>query len=256
MARVAPECEACACHVQPDLFVFMMGWDVAITLLGSDHCLCVATTLRQQLRAQVPRCLPPLRDWHPALLRAHNDLVGWIRKSTCVFAGSPAMSTKGWCPSSRGTFPTSVTVVNPLGARSTSANFDFGQLFFFDFGQFSTSANFRMLSFWTTKGGAPKSGGPNLAKMGPWAGSPQFRAFFPSPATVFALSFSLSEGGLPGWFSIDCAQATHVLGRLAGTSCVPFPFLSSCRYFNGSSNFFLSGNALLVWYLDGSVVAV
>ena len=24
-------------------------------------------------RAQVPRCLPPLRDWHPVLLRAHND---------------------------------------------------------------------------------------------------------------------------------------------------------------------------------------
>ena len=39
----------------------------------------------------------------------------------------------------------------------------------------------------------------------------------------------------------NCAQVpTHVLGRLAGTSCVPFPFLSSCRCFNGSSNFFLS----------------
>ena len=45
--------------------------------LGSDHCLCVAaTTLQQQVRAQVLRCLPLLRDWHPVLLRAHNDLVG------------------------------------------------------------------------------------------------------------------------------------------------------------------------------------
>ena len=65
-------------------------------------------------------------------------------------------------------------------ARSTSANFDFGQLFFsssanstsanstsanFDFGQFrlrpiSTSANFWMLNFGTTKSGALKGGGP------------------------------------------------------------------------------------------------
>ena len=58
-------------------------------------------------------------------------------------------------------------------ARSTSANYDFGQLFFsssanstsanFDFGQFrlrpiSTSGNFWMLNFGTTKGGAPKGG--------------------------------------------------------------------------------------------------
>ena len=62
-------------------------------LLGSDHCLCVAaTTFRQQVRAQVPRCLPPLR--------------------------ARSLAGPGWCPSSRGTFLTSivpVTVVNPLG---------------------------------------------------------------------------------------------------------------------------------------------
>ena len=74
-----------------------------------------------------------------------------------------------------------------LGARSTSANFDFGQLFFstsanFDFGQFrlwpistsanSISANLWMLNFGTTKCGAlegwgPKGWrGPNLEKVG------------------------------------------------------------------------------------------
>ena len=61
-------------------------------LLGSDHCLCVAaTTLRRQVRAQVPRCLPPLRDWHPVLLRAHNDLVGWAQEvDTCLCGDIPS----------------------------------------------------------------------------------------------------------------------------------------------------------------------
>ena len=44
-----------------------------------------------------------------------------------------------------------------------SANFDFGQ---FRLRPISTSANFRMLNFWTTKGGAPKGGGRNLEKVG------------------------------------------------------------------------------------------
>ena len=47
-------------------------------LLGSGPCLCVAsTTPRRQVRAQVPRCLALLRDWHPVLLRALSDLIGW-----------------------------------------------------------------------------------------------------------------------------------------------------------------------------------
>ena len=61
-------------------------------LLGSNHCLCVAaTTLRRQVRAQVPRCLPPLRDWHPVLLRAHNNLVGWAQEvDTCLCGDIPS----------------------------------------------------------------------------------------------------------------------------------------------------------------------
>ena len=56
-------------------------------LLGSDHCLCAAaTTLRRP-----PRCLPPLRDWHPVLLRAHNDLIGEAQEvNTCLCGNIPS----------------------------------------------------------------------------------------------------------------------------------------------------------------------
>ena len=47
--------------------------------------------------------------------------------------------------------------------------------------------------------------------------------------------------GCQDGFPSNCAQVpTHVMGQLAGTSCVPFPCLFWCRCFNGSSNFFLS----------------
>ena len=118
----------------------------------------------------------------------------------------------------------------PLRARSTFGQFRLRPDFFFDFGQFrlrpiSTSANFRMLNFWTTKGGAPKGWRPEaqtLKKLGPerWGpkggglnlekveprrvGSPEgwspegwraqnFAFFFPFPATFF-----LEEGGREG----------------------------------------------------------
>ena len=80
----------------------------------------------------------------------------------------------------------------PDRARSTLANFDFGQLFFFRVRPISTSANFDFghfgqfldVEFLDHKGWGPKGWGP--------CGGPRIsRFFFPSPATVFIL-FSLS----------------------------------------------------------------
>ena len=48
-------------------------------LLGSDHFLCVAHSI--PLTVSPTRCehrpLPPLWDWKPTLLRAHQDLLQW-----------------------------------------------------------------------------------------------------------------------------------------------------------------------------------
>ena len=54
------------------------------------------------------------------------------------------------------------------------------------------------------KGGAPNGGGPN-------GGGPKFRAFFPSPATVFILfslfwSFSWNFGGVQSTGALKCAR--------------------------------------------------
>ena len=76
-------------------------------------------------------------------------------------------------------------------ARSTSANFDFGQFFFrlrpISTSANSTSANFWMLNFGTTKSGALKGGGPEGWSPEGWGPEgwgprrvvgPKFRAFF------------------------------------------------------------------------------
>ena len=70
-------------------------------------------------------------------------------------------SRRMWLPYAS-VYGTWTSVKDVCGARSTSANFDFGQLFFFFFRvrPTSTPANFWMLNFGTTKSGAPKGGGP------------------------------------------------------------------------------------------------
>ena len=77
-------------------------------------------------------------------------------------------------------------------ANSTSANFDFGQ---FRLRPISTSANFWMLNFGTTKSGAPKGGAPKggAPKGGaPKGGGPKIsRFFFPLPPQLSFFSPSL-----------------------------------------------------------------
>ena len=69
-------------------------------------------------------------------------------------------------------------------ARSTSANFDFGQ-FFFDFGQLLD------VEFWDNKEWGPEGWGPEgwrPRRVEPRrVGGPKFRAFFPFPATIIIL---------------------------------------------------------------------
>ena len=114
----------------------MMGWDVAITLLVvvPSWAPTIVCALQQPLfgSKSVFRCLDVCLPFEIGIPFSCGPTMIWsvgLRKSTCVFAGtSPAMNiigfasliscTTGWCPSSRGTFLTSivpVTVVNPLG---------------------------------------------------------------------------------------------------------------------------------------------
>ena len=114
------------------------------------------------------------------------------------------------------------------GARSTSANFDFGQLFFrvrpIRLRPISTSANFWMLNFLTTKGGAPKGGGPNLEKVGsrslgprrvgPEGWGPKFRSFFPLPPQFSFFSHSLVGPFVEFWWcQTEHAQIRHSCSR-------------------------------------------
>ena len=114
----------------------MMGWDVTITLLVvvPSWAPTIVCALQQPLfgSMSVLRCLDVCLPFEIGIPFFCGPTMIWsvgLRKSTCVFAGtSPAMNiigfasliscTTGWCPSSRGTFPTSivpVTVVIPLG---------------------------------------------------------------------------------------------------------------------------------------------
>ena len=182
-----------------DRFVFIMGWDVAITLLVvvPSWAPTIVCALQQPLfgSKSVLRCLDVCLSLEIGIPFSCGPTMIWsvgLRKSTCVFAGtSPAMNiigfasliscTTGWCPSSRGTFLTSivpVTVVNPLGG---------------------------LLNVWPCALPAMVLGGISAD---------------PVPRRPIPVS------GLPGWLSIElCAGANACFGPIGRNVLRPFPVL-------------------------------
>ena len=88
-------------------------------------------------------------------------------------------------------------------ARSTSANFDFGQ---FRLRPILTSANFWMLNFGTTKSGAPKGGAPK------GRGPKISRFFFPLPPQLSFFSPSL-------WWCLKRRRPEMCTFGVLGLSC-------------------------------------
>ena len=67
------------------------GSPVCCPVLGSDHFLCIAAGLSPPTRPDPVRgpTLPPLRDWRPTLIRAHEELFQWSARVQDLCQSSP-----------------------------------------------------------------------------------------------------------------------------------------------------------------------
>ena len=67
-------------------------------IMGSDHYLCVASAHLVRKTQNTTRNLPPLRDWSPTLLRAHDDLCTWADKVfSALHRSSPCCLARRLC---------------------------------------------------------------------------------------------------------------------------------------------------------------